>query len=172
MSSQNNPHKRLGHHFFIAMWFVALILLFILFDNLLEQDYNPNQIVDSSESEYGERVVVLKRNRFGHYVTTGKINNQTVTFILDTGATDIAVPGKIAKQLKLHYGPESYYQTANGTIIGYRTQLNSVSIGTIQLHDIRASINPQMKHDEILLGMSFLKHIEFTQRGDTLILRQ
>ena len=171
-SPQNNEHKRLGHRFIIAMWIVALILIFMLFTNLLEKDYNPNQDVNSSESTSGERTVVLKRNRFGHYVTAGMINNQPVTFFLDTGATDISVPGHLAKKLGLHYGPESYYQTANGTIIGYRTRLDSVAIGNIKLNNIRASINPNVKHDEILLGMSFLKHIEFTQRGDTLILRQ
>ncbi|MCW9031698.1 MAG: retroviral-like aspartic protease family protein, partial [Gammaproteobacteria bacterium] len=79
---------------------------------------------------------------------------------------------KIAKKLKLKYGQERRYQTANGIIIGNLTELNQVSIGTIQLQNIRASINPNMNHDEILLGMSFLKNIEFTQRGDTLILRQ
>ena len=44
--------------------------------------------------------------------------------------------------------------------------------GDIALRDVRASITPGLLMDEVLLGMSFLKHIEFTQRGDTLILRQ
>lgn len=171
MPTESEEHKRLGHKFVIAMWIAVMVMVFFLFDDLLERDYNPNQKVMSQQS--GEqRSVTLKRNRYGHYVTKGKINNRTVTLLLDTGASDISIPDKIAKKLKLKYGQEQRYQTANGVIIGNLTTLNSVSIGNIKLHNVRASINPKMKSDEILLGMSFLKFIEFTQRGDTLILRQ
>ena len=171
MSSESNEHKRLGHKFIIAMWIALMIMVFFLFNDLLETDYNPNQQVNT-EITGQQREVILKRNRYGHYVTQGKINNHPVTFLLDTGASDISIPDKIARKLKLKYGQERRYQTANGIIIGNLTLLNQVSIGKIQLRNIRASINPKMDHDEILLGMSFLKNIEFTQRGDTLILRQ
>jgi aspartyl protease family protein len=171
MSSENKEQKRLGHKFIIAMWIALMIMVFFLFNNLLERDYNPNQQVLMQNMDK-QRVVVLKRNRYGHYVTQGKINNHSVTFMLDTGASDISIPDKIAKKLKLSYGQERQYQTANGTITAYLTTLESVSIGNIKLQNVRASINPKMDHDEILMGMSFLKYIEFTQRGDTLILRQ
>jgi aspartyl protease family protein len=171
MTSENTEHKRLGHKFIIAMWIGIMIMVFFLFDNVLERDYNPNQQVLIKET--GEQYsVILKRNRYGHYVTQGKINNHTVTFLLDTGASDISIPDKIAKKLKLKYGQQRRYQTANGSIVGYLTNLETVSIGNIKLENVRASINPNMDSDEILLGMSFLKFIEFTQRGDTLILRQ
>ena len=171
MSSENKEQKRLGHKFIIAMWIALMIMVFFLFNNLLERDYNPNQQVLMQNMDK-QRVVILKRNRYGHYVTQGKINNHSVTFMLDTGASDISIPDKIAKKLKLSYGQERQYQTANGTITAYLTTLESVSIGNIKLQNVRASINPKMDHDEILMGMSFLKYIEFTQRGDTLILRQ
>ena len=171
MTDEISEHKRLGHKFVIAMWIAVMIMVYFLFNNLLETDYNPNQNVRSQTS--GKRnIVTLQRNRYGHYVSEGKINNQPVTFLLDTGASDISIPEKIAKNLNLKYGQERRYQTANGIIIGYLTNLKSVSIGSIKLHNIRASINPKMDDDEILLGMTFLKNIEFTQRGDTLILRQ
>lgn len=171
MSHEAEEHKRLGHKFIIAMWIGLMIMVYFLFDNLLEQDYNPNQQA-VIQQEDRQNIVTLKRNRYGHYVTQGKINNQKVTFLLDTGASDISIPDKIAKKLKLKYGSEQRYQTANGIITGNLTTLNKVSIGTIKLDNVRASINSKMKNDEILLGMSFLKFIEFTQRGDTLILRQ
>jgi aspartyl protease family protein len=171
MSSENIEQKRLGHKFIIAMWIAVMIMVFFLFDNLLERDYNPNQQVNIQKVGQ-QRVVVLKRNRYGHYVTQGEINNHSVTFLIDTGASDISIPDKIAKKLKLKYGQERRYQTANGVIIGNLTTLKTVSIGNIKLQNVRASINPKMKNDEILLGMSFMKYIEFTQRGDTLILRQ
>lgn len=171
MKNEIEEHKRLGHKFVIAMWIALMIMLFFLFGNLLESDYNPNKKVTSQQS--GEQqTVTLKRNRYGHYVTQGTINNHSVTLLLDTGASDISIPEKIAKKLNLKYGREQRYQTANGIITGNLTMLNNVSIGNIKLRNVKASINPKMKGDEILLGMSFLKFIEFTQRGDTLILRQ
>ena len=155
------------------MWLLVMVMVYFLFENLLETDYNPNQqVINQHTGIDKQRSVILKRNRYGHYVTKGKINGQPVTFLLDTGASDISIPYKIAHKLKLEYGPERRYQTANGIIVGNLTSLNSVSIGHIKLRNVRASINPKMEEDEILLGMSFLKFIEFTQRGDTLILRQ
>lgn len=171
MSSEHKEQKQLGHKFIIAMWIAVMIMVFFLFNNLLERDYNPNQQVLVQDTDK-QRVVVLKRNRYGHYVTQGEINNHSVTFMLDTGASDISIPDEIAKKLKLSYGQNRQYQTANGMITAYLTTLENVSIGNIKLQNVRASINPKMDHDEILLGMSFLKYIEFTQRGDTLILRQ
>ena len=171
-SQEINEHKRLGHQFIIAMWILAMVLIYFIFNNIINRDHNPNQDVVFSESPNGSKVVTLQRNRAGHYVTSGRINNQPVTFILDTGATDIAIPQNIARALKLRRGAESYYQTANGTALGYQTMLDSVSVGNIRLHHIPASIVTNMDDSEILLGMSFLKHIEFSQRGDTLILQQ
>lgn len=171
MSSETEQHKRLGHKFIIAMWIALMIMVFFLFGDLLETDYNPNkQVVSHQAGE--QRSVILKRNRYGHYVAQGKINNHSVTFLLDTGASDISIPDKIARKLRLKYGQKRQYQTANGIITGNLTTLKTVSIGNIKLRNVRASINPKMDNDEILLGMSFLKFIEFTQRGDTLILRQ
>ena len=54
----------------------------------------------------------------------------------------------------------------------FLTRLDSISIGDIEIRDIRATINPNTDDDDILLGMTFLKHLEFTQRGNTLTLRQ
>ncbi len=171
MTDESEDHKRLGFNFIIAMWLVIIVMVYFLFNNVLESDYNPNQQVVTQQVQ-DKSAVILKRNRYGHYVTRGKINNQPVTFLLDTGASDISIPEKIARKLNLKYGAERRYQTANGSIFGYLTMVQSVSIGKIQLNNVRASINPKMDGDEILLGMSFLKYIEFTQRGDTLILRQ
>ena len=92
-------------------------------------------------------------------------------FLLDTGASDVAIPARLAERMGLRRGPAVQYQTANGVVTAYRTLLDSVSIGPIVIRDVPASINPGMQDMEILLGMSVLKRIEFTQRGDTLILR-
>jgi aspartyl protease family protein len=156
----------------VAMWLVVLGLLTAYFSHWDARQTNPNQTLHSQISADGVREVVLKRNRYGHYVATGAINNVPVVFMLDTGATDISVPQSIAETLGLKPGPVVYYQTANGEAKAYITQLDKVSLGDIALQGVRAHINPNFHSDEILLGMTFLKHLEFTQQGDTLTLRQ
>ncbi len=152
-------------------WLLALGLLTWIFAGWLDAQRNPNRDVGSTIIN-GKPAVVLERNRYGHYNVTGKINGGEVEFMLDTGATTVSVPTSIAKRLRLERGPAVPVSTANGTVIMYMTRLDSVQLGDIELRNVKANINPHVKSDEVLLGMSFLKHLEFTQRGDTLILRQ
>jgi len=167
-----NEQKRMGTTMHVLAWLTFLALGAFFFDDLLGKQYNPNQDLQTRSTEAGVREVVLQRNRFGHYVTSGEINGQPVTFILDTGATGVAVPDAVAQRLGLQRGRAFRTQTANGTGTSYAARLDSVSVGGIELQDVRAGITPGLQSDQILLGMSFLKHIEFTQRGDTLTLRQ
>lgn len=152
-------------------WIVVLGLLTFYFSRFLEQENNPNQNLSVSQTG-NSRQVQLQRNRYGHYVSNGMINNKTVVFILDTGATNISIPEKIAQKLKLRAGISMPVNTANGQIQVYATTLDSVKLGAIELHNISANINPYMQGEEVLLGMSFLKHLDFSQQGDQLLIRQ
>jgi aspartyl protease family protein len=143
----------------------GLALLTAMFSNLIDEQQNPNQRLAAE----GTRVV-LERNRFGHYVATGAINGIAVEFMLDTGATSVAVPGELAERIGLSRGPEVRVETANGTARAYLTRLERVSLGGIEQRDVSATITPTMEGDQVLLGMSFLKHLQLTQRGDTLTL--
>jgi len=151
-------------------WILFLALLTYGFSNYLDDQNNPNQNV-SVEFENNIAEVRLIQNRYGHYIANGKINQIPVTFMLDTGATVISIPAAIANKLNLEKGFPTQSRTANGTITVYDTRLDSVSIGAIELHNIRASINPHMQGNEILLGMSFMRNLEMTQKGNELILR-
>ena len=163
---------RTGRIMVYASWILAALLLTWMFSTLLDRQRNPNTNVDSTVGPAGEKTVVLKRNRFGHYVTSGKINGKGVEFLLDTGATVVSVPDHLATRLGLERGPSRVAQTANGLITTHATTLDSVKIGAIELTGINASINPHSATREVLLGMSFLKHLQLTQRGDTLTLQQ
>ena len=69
--------------------------------------------------------------------------------------------------------PPRLDRTANGDITVYRTTLDRLRIGPLTLRNVRASINPNMRaDDEILLGMSALKHLELITRDGVLTLRQ
>jgi aspartyl protease family protein len=174
MKDQNDTKeiRRMGLGMQVLAWLVFLGLGVFYFSDVLEKQYNPNQSLETRHTEAGVAEVVLQRNRQGHYVTSGEINSLPVTFILDTGATGVAVPSKVAQRLGLQPGRAFSTQTANGMSVSYAVNLDQVSVGGITLQEVRASITPGLTTSEVLLGMSFLKHIEFTQRGDQLILRQ
>jgi len=155
----------------VAGWIVFGVLLLVFFNNMLEKQHNPND--DLATVYTGEqREVVLQRNRFGHYVASGKINGHEVVFLVDTGATDVAIPEGTAERLGLKKGQGYKARTANGLATAWDTHLDSISIGEITLHDIDASILDNAGVGEILLGMSFLKHLEMVQRGDQLTIRR
>ncbi|TDF39936.1 TIGR02281 family clan AA aspartic protease [Alteromonadaceae bacterium M269] len=155
----------------VAAWLCALLLLTLFFNNELEEQYNPNTNPQSKNTVNGAEVKLL-RNRHGHYVSTGTINAERVTFLLDTGATDVSIPANLANRLGLEPGAQHLVSTANGQIYVSSTRINELSIGDIRLFNVAANINPGMQGEEILLGMSALKQLEFTQRGDQLTLRQ
>jgi aspartyl protease family protein len=155
-----------------AAWLVLLLLLAVLFGDRLQELRNPNQQVQSTVLTGGVREVTLRRNRAGHYVATGLINGKPVEFLLDTGATTVSVPEGLARHLGLSRGPPMRAATANGVITTYATRLGSVTLGDIEVGNVGADINPHMGGNAVLLGMSFLKNLEFTQRGNTLTLRQ
>ena len=171
-NSDHKEQKKIGTFMVVVMWVIVLGFLMVFFEDIIDKQLNPNQNLSTKYSEAGVREVELQRNHYGHYVTDGWINGQQVVFMLDTGATGVAVPEHIARRLQLERGNAVQLHTANGVSTGYASTLGSVAVDGIELNDVRAVINPGDDSDVILLGMSFLKKIEFTQRGDILILRQ
>ncbi|WP_111978216.1 retropepsin-like aspartic protease family protein [Algibacillus agarilyticus] len=163
--------KAMGQWMHYAAWIAGLLLLTLFFDDTIEQKHNPNRAPQSNKDAYGNIEVVLQRNRQGHYIMNGYINDTLVTFLLDTGATNVSIPEHVAQKIGLEYGRERRVNTANGSVTVYQTNLNTLQLGDIVLHNVRGNINPHMDNDAILLGMSALKHLEFTQRGDTLTLK-
>lgn len=162
--------RGLGKGMIVAAWLLLLVMLTWFFNGLLDRQQNPNQHL-ATATPGGIAEVRLERNRYGHYVATGAINGQPVRFLLDTGATDVSIPVSIADRLGLERGQAVYYHTANGTVTAWRTTADVVQLGPLQLGPVRASINPNDNTDAVLLGMSFLKQLDFSQQGNTLTLR-
>lgn len=151
-------------------WVASLLVLgmfYLYFENSLQARNNPNRQLQVGPGAE----LVLKRSGNGHYIFPGTINGQPVTFLLDTGATLVSVPAGLASELGLKAGARQQSITANGTVETRATRLDVLAFGPFVLSGVPASINPGMADDQILLGMSVLKHLEFTQRGDSLILR-
>ncbi|MBK1709022.1 retropepsin-like aspartic protease family protein [Marichromatium gracile] len=169
MSRPEELPRRIGRAMLLAAWVVALGLLAWLFDDLLDRDRAPPLRVFVAPD--GVPSVVLERNRAGHYVADGRIDGEPVRFLVDTGATDVALPLALARRLGLELRPGGISRTANGEVRVWRTRLARVELGGLIAHDVRAAVLPNMPGDEVLLGMSFLERLELVQRGETLTLR-
>jgi len=173
MNDSNKPadvSKTIGRGMVIAAWIALLVLLTLFFNNRLDKQNNPNNRL-STVTQDGVPEVRLQRNRSGHYVATGLINGHAVEFMLDTGATDVSIPAEIATNIGLKRGRATTYQTANGAISAWQTTLDEIQLGPLRLGPIRASINPGDSSGAVLLGMSFLRHLDFSQQGNTLTLK-
>ncbi|MDI2593447.1 TIGR02281 family clan AA aspartic protease [Pseudomonas sp. N3-W] len=169
--SQQPPGKRAGRVLMILAWCAGLFLLTRFFGQWEQRQENPNAVVTSQQGA-GFVEVKLLGNAQGHFVASGQINGQPVDFMLDTGATDVSIPAGLAQRLKLEEGFGVTLSTANGLSQGYRTRINSLQLGDIVLHDVRALVAPGLEGNQVLLGMSALNKLEFTQRGGTMLLRQ
>lgn len=169
MSQQ--PGRRAGRVLMILAWAAALFLATRFFGQWEQRQENPNAVVTSQQHE-GYIEVKLVGNGQGHFVASGQINGQPVEFLLDTGATDVSIPIQVAESLGLDKGLPVTLSTANGRSEGYRTRLDRLQLGAIVLRDVRALVAPGLDGEQVLLGMSALKQLEFTQRGGTLLLRQ
>lgn len=174
MSEQPPPEdlpSRLGKVMLLGAWAVGLIIVVMLFQDFIEGARNPNRTPQAQAGPNGVPQVVLQRNRAGHYVAAGAINGHPVVFLLDTGATQVALPLDLARRLKLTLQPGGIGRTANGDVETWSTRLDSVSLGGLTAERVPATVLPGMEGDEVLLGMSYLKRFELIQRGDTLTLR-
>jgi aspartyl protease family protein len=163
--------KRIGGTMTLLAWFLFLGVLTVLFGNFLERESNPNRDVTGTENG-GAIEVILEQNRAGHYVANARINDVPVAVMIDTGASNVSVPADLAEKTGLVRGPAMEVTTANGTIRVYMTVIDRIELGRITLNNVRASINPHMNNEFVLLGMSFLEKLEFSQSRGNLTLRQ
>ncbi|AMB87405.1 aspartyl protease [Pseudomonas agarici] len=165
------PGRRAGRVLMMLAWCAGLFLATRFFGQWQQHQENPNKVIVSQQGD-GYIDVQLTGNGQGHFVADGLINGVPVVFMLDTGATDVAIPTEVADRLRLERGLPVTLSTANGRAEGYRTRLDRVQVGDIVLRDVRALVVPGLGGEQVLLGMSALKKLEFTQRGGTLLLRQ
>lgn len=169
-SPQDMP-SRVGKAMLFGAWVVGIALLATLFSDYLEHRDNPNRNLLATAGADGVPEVVLARNRLGHYVASGTINDQPVVFLLDTGATSVSLPLDLARSLGLPLRQGGMSKTANGLVQTYDTRLDSLGLGGLAVHNLRATVMPNLPGHEVLLGMDFLKLFDLIQRGETLTIR-
>ena len=111
----------------------------------------------------------------GMYYTTGFINGRTVNFLVDTGATWIAMNVHKARSLGINFketGKRAMVSTANGVVPVYRIKLDKVRVGEIELRNIEAGILEGSSPSDVLLGNSFLNQLEMQRHGQVMLLKQ
>lgn len=111
----------------------------------------------------------------GMFHGVGSINGRTVEFLLDTGATTVAMNKQQAKSLGVHYrmqGEHVIISTASEHVRGYAVKLTSVSLGGIRQRNVEAMVIDGDHPGPILLGMSFLDKLSVEKDGRTMTLRQ
>lgn len=122
-----------------------------------------------------EEEVRIYRTPPGMYRTVGSINGQPVDFLVDTGASQVAMNAAEADRLGLDFrvdGDPREVVTASGYARAFRVKLDSVKVGPIELHDVDAVVLDGDHPRQVLLGMSFLGRLEMENTGDALVLRQ
>lgn len=121
----------------------------------------------------GGRKIVLMSDSRGHFVNQGLINGRVMQFMVDTGATTVAIGKPDADRMGLDYqnGQPVRMNTANGVAQGWRLRLNSVRIGEVEVLNVDAIVTPQAM-PYVLLGNSFLGSFQMTRNNDQMVLEK
>jgi len=115
--------------------------------------------------------IILTESGGGHFMTAGQINGRAVQFMVDTGATSIAMSVADAERTGINYknGQPVRISTANGNTQGFRIQLNSVRIGDVEVYDVAAVVTPEPM-PYLLLGNSFLTRFQMKRENNLMTL--
>ena len=136
----------------------------------------PRRAVVETEAPASGRTLSIARDARGHFQTDGRIEGQRIDFMVDTGASVIALNEKSAARFGLRPVPNQYtamVSTANGTIKAARARLDRVEIGGLVVRDVDAMVLPDEALSENLLGLSFLSKLKrFEYAGGKLVLEQ
>ena len=152
-----------GKHYLAGLvWAILLGITYLIMDNQIKPKV---AIATGNAAE-----VVIPRSRDGHFYVAGQINGQSVTFMVDTGASTVAVSDTVARRIGLPAGQSVVIGTAGGNTRGVEVTGQTVALGGIVVNDARIVVLPQMP-GEALLGQNVLRHLEVVQSTERMVLR-
>lgn len=135
-----------------------------------------NQPAPQAAESVSSGTVKLKAGAGGHYVADFKMNGKSVTALVDTGASTVAINKSTAKRLGIQIAPSDFVygvSTANGQTKAARATIREIQIGRIKVRDVEAMILDDKALDGTLLGMTFLSRLEsFSVSDGDLLLKQ
>lgn len=117
----------------------------------------------------GNREIVLPVGPGGHFLASGAINGRATRFMVDTGATMVAMGQAEADRLGIDYakGERGMVQTANGAAPAYVVTLSAVTVGNVTIANVQALVTP-MPMPMVLLGNSFLSRFQMRRESDVM----
>ncbi len=118
--------------------------------------------------------VRIARSDTGMYLTAGTINGRAVEFLVDTGASTVAMNDATARSLGIDYraGSRGMVETASGVTEAYGVTLSEVSVGSIRLPNVEAVVIRGAQPSRVLLGMSFLSRMQIEHAQDALVIKR
>ncbi|MET1114963.1 MAG: retropepsin-like aspartic protease [Comamonas sp.] len=133
----------------------------------------PVQLAARQGAASGPVQLVLFADSRGHFTEQGQINGQPMRYLIDTGASAVAIGRAEADRLGLPYlaGESVQLGTANGAVRGWRLRLDSVRVGGLEARAVEAVVVPQPM-PFVLLGNSFLAEFQMTRRGEQMVLEK
>lgn len=160
----DDQYARAGRVMFIFAWIILFSVLFLFF---YYYDKSANSINSVNQNE-----LILSSDRDGHYRIKGSINDYPVEFLVDTGASMVAIPQQLANRLQISGRYPISLSTANGEITGLLTRLQKLTFGEFKLQDVKAVIIPGDSDDTVLLGMNVLSQFNIIQQNGRLLLKR
>lgn len=139
------------------------------------EEYTPGSAISLNFDAPAMREEKIYANERNMFLAIGSINGQSVRFLLDTGATTIAMNKSQAKKLGVRYrvdGEPATASTASGFVRSYSVLLKSVSLGKIKRRNVEAMVIDGNHPGPILLGMSFLGGLKIEKSGNAMSLQQ
>jgi aspartyl protease family protein len=117
--------------------------------------------------------ITMNAGSGGHFMSQGSINGKAVQFMVDTGATTIAMGVSEAERVGLNYknGTPVNMRTANGVAQGYKLTLDSVRVGDVEVFGVEAVVTPQSM-PFVLLGNSFLTRFQMKRENEVMVLER
>lgn len=132
----------------------------------VERHYDLSRELSAGYAEPERKQLSIAKGQGGHYWIAGSINGQPVQFLVDTGATSVAINENQARRLGIDYrvvGKQIVVGTASGTAKAWRVHLNSVKVGAIDVMGVEAVVIEGSSPTEALLGMSFLGRVSWRE---------
>lgn len=146
----------------------------VLEKNGIQKDYLLGTQISADFSPPVAQTVVSLWPTNGMYQTAGSVNGYSVDFLVDTGASAIALNAATADRLGLDFrsGKRIGVKTASGISSAYNVMLDSVQVGEITLHNIRAMVLDGKEPERALLGMTFLSQLEIQRKDQRMDLKK